>query len=78
VGGRKAKTLVLLTNHLAFGSTTVAAVYRERWQIEVFFRHLKQNLRIKTFVGTSANALHVQIWTAFDCAVGAEIHAAPG
>jgi Domain of unknown function (DUF4372)/Transposase DDE domain len=58
------QVLVLLTNHLRFGSTTIAQIYRERWQIEVFFRCLKQNLRIKTFVGTSANALHIQIWTA--------------
>ena len=56
--------LVLLTNHLGLGSTTVARIYRERWQVEVFFRALKQNLRIKTFVGTSANALKIQIWTA--------------
>jgi hypothetical protein len=56
--------LVLLTNHPSFGATTLAQIYRERWQIEVFFRYLKQNLRIKTFVGTSANALHIQIWTA--------------
>ncbi len=47
-----------------FGATTIAEIYRQRWQIEVFFRYLKQNLRIKTFVGTSANALHIQIWTA--------------
>lgn len=59
-----AETLVLLTNHLTFGATTVAQIYQERWEIEVFFRQLKQNLRIKTFVGTSANALHIQIWTA--------------
>jgi len=58
------KELVLLTNHLKFGSTTIADIYKERWQIEVFFRYLKQNLRIKTFVGTSANALKIQIWTA--------------
>ena len=56
--------LVLLTNHLGLGSTTVARIYRERWEVEVFFRALKQNLRIKTFVGTSANALKIQIWTA--------------
>jgi hypothetical protein len=56
--------LVLLTNHLRFGSATVAEIYRQRWHIEVFFRALKQNLRIKTFVGTSANALKIQIWTA--------------
>ena len=47
-----------------FGATTIAEIHRQRWQIEVFFRYLKQNLRIKTFVGTSANALHIQIWTA--------------
>jgi DDE family transposase/uncharacterized protein DUF4372 len=58
------EVLVLLSNHLRFGSTTIAQIYRERWQIEVFFRYLKQNLRLKTFVGTSANALHIQIWTA--------------
>ena len=56
--------LVLLTNHLGLGSTTVARLYRERWQVEVFFRALKQNLRVKSFVGTSANALKIQIWTA--------------
>lgn len=56
--------LVLLTNHLRFGPATVAEIYRQRWHIEVFFRTLKQNLRIKTFVGTSANALKIQIWTA--------------
>src|SRR5580704_11768693 len=53
-----------LTNHLEFGATTIARIYRERWQIEIFFKSLKQLLRVKTFVGTSANALHVQIWTA--------------
>jgi hypothetical protein len=57
-------TLVFLTNHLTFGATTIAAVYKDRWQIELFFKALKQNLKIKTFVGTSANALKVQVWTA--------------
>jgi hypothetical protein len=56
--------LVLLTNHLAFGPTTLARVYRDRWQVEVFFRALKQNLRVKSFVGTSPNALKIQIWVA--------------
>ena len=56
--------LVLLTNHLQFGPTTIAAIYKERWQIEVFFKALKQNLKIKSFVGTSANAIYIQIWTA--------------
>jgi len=58
------QVLVLLTNHTTFGATTISEIYRERWQIEVFFRLLKQNLRIKSFVGTSANALKIQIWTA--------------
>lgn len=45
-------------------AATVAAVYKERWQIALFFRALKQSLRVKTFVGTSANALQTQLWTA--------------
>ncbi len=55
---------MLLTNHMTFGSTTIAAIYKDRWQIEIFFKTIKQNLRIKTFVGTSPNALLIQIWTA--------------
>jgi len=54
----------ILTNHLKFGATTVSAVYKDRWQIEIFFKAIKQNLRIKTFVGTSLNAVLIQIWTA--------------
>ena len=57
-------TLVFLTNHLTFGASTIAQIYKDRWQIELLFKALKQNLKIKTFVGTSANALHTQIWTA--------------
>ena len=56
--------IVLLTNHLHFAASTIANIYRQRWQIEVFFKTLKQNLKIKTFVGTSENALLIQIWTA--------------
>jgi len=56
--------IVLLTNHFAFAASTLAAIYKERWQIELFFKALKQNLKIKTFVGTTENALHIQIWTA--------------
>jgi hypothetical protein len=58
------KIIVLLTNHLTFGATTISAIYKDRWQIEIFFKTIKQNLRIKTFVGTSPNALLIQIWTA--------------
>jgi len=56
--------LVFLTNNLKLGATTIASIYKERWQIEIFFKALKQNLKIKTFVGTSANAVKIQIWTA--------------
>jgi IS4 transposase len=58
------REIVLLTNHLKFGATTISAIYKDRWQIEIFFKALKQNLKIKTFVGTSENALYIQIWTA--------------
>ena len=54
-------TLVFLTNHLAFGATTVAAISKGNWQIELFFKALKQNLKIKTFVGTGADALKLQM-----------------
>jgi hypothetical protein len=55
---------VYLTNNLRLAATTIAAVYKDRWQIEAFFRALKQNLKIKTFVGTGPNAVRIQIWTA--------------
>jgi IS4 transposase len=58
------RQIVLLTNHLEFGATTISAIYKERWQIELFFKALKQNLKAKIFVGTSENALFIQIWTA--------------
>ncbi len=58
------REVVLLSNHLKFGATTISAIYKERWQIEVFFKTLKQNLKVKTFIGVSENALRIQIWTA--------------
>jgi hypothetical protein len=58
------RQIVLLTNHLDFGATTISTIYKERWQIELFFKTLKQHLKVKTFVGTSENALRIQIWTA--------------
>jgi hypothetical protein len=61
---KQEREIVLLTNHLKFGASTIAAIYQERWQIELFFKALKQNLKVKTFVGTSENALRIQIWTA--------------
>jgi len=60
----KEEILVFLTNHMRLGATTIAAIYKDRWQIELFFKALKQNLKIKTFVGTSANAVKIQVWTA--------------
>lgn len=61
---KKEKEVVFLTNHLKFGATTIAQIYKDRWEIEIFFKALKQNLKVKTFVGTSPNALKTQIWTA--------------
>jgi transposase len=60
----KQETLVLVTNQLTWSAATIAAIYKERWQIELFFKALKQYLKVKSFVGTSANAVHIQIWTA--------------
>jgi len=61
---KKQETLVLVTNQLHWSAQTIAAIYKERWQIELFFKALKQYLKIKSFVGTSANAVHIQIGTA--------------
>jgi hypothetical protein len=60
----KQEMMVFVTNHLTLAAGTVAAVYKERWQVELFFKALKQSLKIKTFVGTSENAVQTQIWTA--------------
>jgi IS4 transposase len=49
--------LVFLTNHHHLSASTIAAIYKDRWQIRLFFKTLKQNLKIKTFVGTSSNAV---------------------
>ena len=56
--------LVFLTNHFGLPALTVAQLYQQRWQVELFFRWLKQHLRIKTFYGTSANAVRTQLWVA--------------
>lgn len=58
------KTLRFLTNHKTLAASTIAEVYKDRWQIEVFFKLIKQNLKIKSFIGASANAVWTQIWTA--------------
>ncbi len=58
------KRLVFLTNNCEIPAETVAAVYKQRWQVELFFKWIKQHLRIKSFVGTSVNAVKSQIWVA--------------
>jgi hypothetical protein len=58
------RQIVILTNIFHLAASTVAAIYKERWQIELFFKALKQYLKVKTFVGTSENAVKTQIWTA--------------
>lgn len=58
------KRLVFLTNDLSLPATTIAALYKSRWQIELFFKWIKQHLRIKAFYGTSQNAVKAQIWIA--------------
>ena len=58
------KHYVLLTNHMELSANTIAEVYRSRWQIELFFKCIKQNLKIKSFIGTSKNAVMTQIWVA--------------
>jgi len=60
----KNKRLVFLTNHFDIPALTVANIYKQRWQVELFFKWIKQHLRIKTFYGTSFNAVKSQIWVA--------------
>lgn len=60
----KQESMVFVTNNLRLAARTIARIYKERWQIELFFKALKQGLKIKTFVGTSENAVQIQIWTA--------------
>ena len=56
--------MTFLTNHFELQASQIAVLYKYRWQVELFFKMIKQNLRIKAFVGTSANAVKTQIWTA--------------
>ena len=58
------ETLELLTNNFSWTANTIAELYKSRWQIEIFFKEIKQLLKIKSFVGTSPNAVLIQIWTA--------------
>ena len=58
------RTLVFLTNQFGLPAATICALYKSRWQVELFFKWIKQHLRIKAFYGTSPNAVRTQIWTA--------------
>lgn len=58
------RSFEFLTNNFKLASSTIAAIYKDRWAVELFFKALKQNLKIKTFVGTTSNAVKTQVWTA--------------
>lgn len=58
------KNLIFLTNNTTLPALTIAALYKNRWQVELFFKWIRQHLRIKKFLGTSRNAVKTQIWCA--------------
>jgi hypothetical protein len=60
----KDRSFTFLTNNFSFSAATVGAIYKDRWKVELFFKAIKQNLKIKTFLGTNANAVKTQIWAA--------------
>jgi hypothetical protein len=60
----KQRSFTFLTNQFEFAATTISAIYKDRWKVELFFKAIKQNLKIKTFLGTNANTVKTQIWTA--------------
>jgi IS4 transposase len=64
IDAKTGKRLRFLTNNFDLSPLTIARLYKERWQVELFFKCLKQHLRIKAFYGTSENAVKTQIWTA--------------
>jgi hypothetical protein len=61
---RGSRAMKFYTNNFKLSSATIAAIYKERWKIEAFFKLIKQNLKIKSFLGTSANAVKIQIYSA--------------
>ncbi|MCF6282999.1 MAG: transposase, partial [Candidatus Polarisedimenticolaceae bacterium] len=58
------KHYIFLTNHFKLAAKTIADIYKARWDVELFFKWIKQNLKIKSFIGTSKNAVMTQIWVA--------------
>jgi len=67
------RTVELITNNMDWKASTIAELYKRRWEIEVFFKLIKQNLQVKTFLGTSENACKSQIWIALICYLLIEI-----
>jgi hypothetical protein len=67
------RTVELITNNMDWKASTVGDIYKRRWDVEVFFKLVKQNLQIKTFIGTSQNACKSQIWIAMICYLLIEI-----
>lgn len=61
---KEKKVLTFITNNMDVSAKTIAAIYKSRWDIELFFKWVKQNLKLKTFIGTSENAVRIQIWSA--------------
>ena len=61
---KEKKVFTFITNNMDLSAKTIAAIYKARWDIELFFKWVKQNLKLKTFIGTSENAVRIQIWTA--------------
>lgn len=60
----KERTIEVITNNFSWTASTISELYKQRWMIEIFFKELKQHLKIKSFIGTSENAMWIQIWTA--------------
>jgi IS4 transposase len=58
------KIIELMTNNLTWTASTTAELYNQRWMVEIFFKELKQHLKIKSFIGINENAMRIQIWTA--------------
>ncbi len=58
------RTIIILTNNFSWTAAVVAELYKQRWRVEIFFKELKQNLKIKSFIGMNENAMWIQIWTA--------------
>lgn len=58
------QVIELITNHMNWSANTIGELYKSRWNVEIFFRDIKQLLHIKSFIGTSENAVMIQIWTA--------------